>query len=374
MTPRDAVVDAAIDGLSAAAYTVPTDAPEADGTLAWDSTTVVVVETSGAGQRGLGWTYSSSAAAGVVNDLLAPVVTGLDVLDPPGANERMTRAVRNVGRQGVAAAAISAVDIALWDLKARLLEVPLSRLLGRVRDNVPVYGSGGFTTYDDERLHRQLEHWIHDCGVPAVKIKIGEGWGSCVDRDLARARSARDAIGNDRELFVDANGGYRLGEAIRVGHHLDGLGVTWFEEPVSSDDLAGLRRVRDALQLDVTAGEYGWDVAYFRRMLEAEAVDCLQIDITRCGGVTEFLRAAALAASYNMEVSAHCAPHLHAPVAAAVPNLRHIEYFHDHIRIEEQLLFDGAAPARDGVLHCRDDVNGLGMQLKTNDVARLRVA
>jgi L-alanine-DL-glutamate epimerase-like enolase superfamily enzyme len=370
MTRSEDVVEA----VTATAYTVPTDGPEADGTLAWDSTTVVVVDAVGAGHRGLGWTYGSAAAVNVVANLLSPAVVGRDVLDPPGANEAMSRAVRNVGRLGIAATAISAVDIALWDLKAKVLQLPLSRLLGRVRDSVTVYGSGGFTTYDDAQLHRQLERWVEECGVRAVKIKIGESWGARVDRDLVRAASARTVIGPDRELFVDANGGYHVGEAIRVGKRLDELGVAWFEEPVSSDDLAGLCHVRAAVDADVAAGEYGWDASYFRRMLEAEAVDCLQIDMTRCGGVTDFVRAAAVAASYNVDVSAHCAPHLHAVVAAAVPNLRHIEYFHDHIRIEEGLLFDGALPARHGAVKCRDDVVGLGMQLKDSDAQRLRVA
>ena len=370
MTPRDETVTA----VTAAAYTVPTDWPEADGTLSWDATTVVVVQVEGGGEVGLGWSYTTAAAVAVVQDLLAPVVTGADVLSPDRANEAMARAVRNVGRPGLVASALSAVDIALWDLKARLLGLPLVRLLGPMRDAVPVYGSGGFTTYDDERLRRQLEHWVGDCAVRAVKIKIGESWGARIDRDLARAASARAIIGADRELFVDANGGYRVGPAIRVGRELDALGVTWFEEPVSSADLDGLRQVRDAVRADVAAGEYGWELVDFRRLLSTGAVDCLQVDVTRCGGVTEFLRASALAASYNIEVSAHCAPHLHAPIAAAVPNVRHIEYFHDHIRIEEQLLFDGAQPARAGVLSVRGDRPGLGIDLRGRDADQLRVA
>jgi L-alanine-DL-glutamate epimerase-like enolase superfamily enzyme len=368
------VADQAVSAVTAAAYTVPTDGPEADGTLAWDKTTVVVVNATGAGQVGLGWSYTGAAAVTLIEDMLSSVVIGSDVLAPDRANEAMTRAVRNIGRPGLAACAISAVDIALWDLKARVLDVSLARLLGPVRDSLPVYGSGGFTTYDDARLGAQLEHWAGDCGVGAVKIKIGESWGSCVERDLARTSLARKIVGPDVEVFVDANGAYRVGPAVRVGGRLDELGVTWFEEPVSSADLDGLRAVRAAVCADVAAGEYGWELVDFRRLLAAGAVDCLQIDITRCGGVTEFLRAAALAASYNVEVSAHCAPHLHAPVAAAIPNLRHIEYFHDHIRIEEQLLFEGAQPARGGVLAANTDSAGIGMQLKQHDADQLRVA
>jgi L-alanine-DL-glutamate epimerase-like enolase superfamily enzyme len=249
--------------------------------------------------------------------------------------------------------AVSAVDVALWDLKARLLGRPLHRLLGAVRDSVPVYGSGGFTTYDDERTAAQLEGWLAD-GVGAVKIKIGESWGTRVDRDLHRVGLARRVAGDDIGVFVDANGGYRAGQAIRVGRGLATLGVSWFEEPVTSDDPAGLARVRDALDCDVTAGEYCWTVDDVVRLVEA--VDCIQLDATRCGGYTGWFRCAAVAAAHHLEVSAHCAPYLHLPVSAATPHLRHIEWFHDHVRIEQRLLspaglVDGALVPTDAPGH-----------------------
>jgi L-alanine-DL-glutamate epimerase-like enolase superfamily enzyme len=341
--------DPVVERIAAAAYTIPTDAAEADGTLRWDSTTVVVARAYAGDEMGLGWSYASAAAARVIDGLLASTVCGRSALDVTAANDAMSKAVRNVGRQGIAATAISAVDIALWDLKARLLGVSIGSLLGALRPAVPIYGSGGFTTYDDDQTTRQVKHWIDECGIDMVKIKIGESWGSRVDRDLHRTELVRGLIG-DRQLFVDANGGYDVGQAIRVGRCLDELDVRWFEEPVSSDDLPGLRDVRQALNADVAAGEYGYDLPYFHRMVAAGAVDCLQIDATRCGGITEFLRAAAVAAAANLEVSAHCAPHLHAAFVAAVPNLRHVEYFHDHVRIEEQLLFAGADPPSSGEL------------------------
>jgi L-alanine-DL-glutamate epimerase-like enolase superfamily enzyme len=358
--------DPTVATVSARAHKVPTDSPEADGTLEWDSTTVVCVEIRAADRCGLGWTYTTAGAVGVIDDLLSSAVVGRSAMDPPGANAAMSRAVRNVGRVGVAAAAISAVDVALWDLKARLLELPLATLLGRVHDDVEVYGSGGFTTYDDDQTARQVEGWIEDAGVNRVKIKIGESWGSRIERDLARVGFVRDLIG-DRELFVDANGGYSIGQAKRIGRILDDNGVTWFEEPVSSDDLDGLRLLRDQLSADVAAGEYGDCPAYFRRMLSAGAVDCLQIDVTRCGGVTDFMRVASLAAAHGIQVSGHCAPHLHASFAAAVPNLRHVEYFHDHARIEERILFAGAEPPKNGRLAPRAGCAGHGMSLR--DVA-----
>lgn len=362
--------DVPVESLAVSAYTVPTDTPEADGTAAWSATTMVLVEPLAGGVRGLGWSYTGAAAAEVVREVLAGVVCGRSALDVPGAAQAMAAAVRNLGRPGLAASALSAVDLGLWDLKAKLLELPLCRLLGQARAEVPVYGSGGFTTYDAARTRRQLAHWVHEQAIPRAKIKVAESWGSRPERDLERAALARNVLG-EAELFVDANGGYSRGQASRMGRRYADLGVTWFEEPVSSDDLPGLAGLRAELDLDVAAGEYGYDVGYFQRMCAAQAVDCLQVDATRCGGVTEFLRAAAVAAGQHLEVSAHCAPHAHAHVAASVPNLRHIEWFHDHVRIES-MLFEGTLDPSGGTI--RPDVGrpGLGLDLRPA-AARFRV-
>ena len=365
--------DPAIDGVTATVYEIPTDRPEADGTLAWSSTTLVVAHVTGGGRTGLGYTYGAGACKPLIEGELGPALSGHGVLDTGAALEAMVRAVRNLGRPGVAGYAISAVETALWDLKGILLGVPVSRLLGAVREAVPVYGSGGFTTYDEPAARAQLELWTGDLAIPRVKIKIGESWGAAQERDLARIAFARKVIGPDAELYVDANGGYRRKQAVRVAHAMAEHGVTWFEEPVSSDDLDGLREVRDQVDPDVTAGEYGYDLPYFARMVDAQAVDCLQVDVTRCGGITEWLRAAAVAAGRGLEVSGHCAPNLHAHVAAAVPNLRHLEYFHDHARIET-MLFDGALDPSGGVLRPDPSRPGLGLTLKDANGARYRVA
>ena len=360
-----------IDSVEAAAYTVPTDGPEADGTAEWNATTIVVVHATAGGHTGTGWTYGAPACAGVVTDLLADVVVGRDAAAVPGCWSAMVAAVRNATRAGVVGYAISAVDVALWDLKAKLLDVPLSTLFGVVHDQVPVYGSGGFTTYDDDRLADQLTGWAGELRMPRVKIKIGESWGADEERDLTRIALARKAIGPDVELYVDANGGYQRKQAVRLGRAMEQWDVRWFEEPVSSDDLDGLREVRDLVAADVTAGEYGTDITYFRRMCAAGAVDCLQIDATRCGGYTEWLRSAAVAAGFGLSVSGHCAPHLHAPVAAATPNLRHLEWFHDHVRIES-MLFDGALDPSGGTVTPHPSRPGHGLVFRQAEATRYR--
>jgi L-alanine-DL-glutamate epimerase-like enolase superfamily enzyme len=258
-----------VESVDWAAYRIPTDAPEADGTFAWNATTMVVVHARAGGATGLGWTYGAAAAG----------------------------------------------------------------------------------------------------HLPRVKMKIGESWGGAVSRDLARIALARNVIGDAAELFVDANGGYHRKQAVRVADRMADHGVSWFEEPVSSDDLDGLREVRDATAADVAAGEYGWDLPYFQRMVTA--VDCLQVDATRCGGITEWLRAAALAAAHNLDVSGHCAPHVHVDAALATPNVRHLEWFHDHVRIES-MLFDGALDPTGGVLRPDLSLPGHGLTFKERDAARYR--
>lgn len=353
--------DTPIESVTASIYRMPTRAPEADGTLSWTSTTAVVVEVTAAGGGGLGWTYGSGAAAAVIDGLRDDLI-GCDALDIAGAWSRMHRAARNWGTRGLVGQAISAVDIALWDLKARLLDVPLARLFGRVRQTVPVYGSGGFTSLGRAELAEQVDLWTR-AGCKAMKIKIAQDWGHRCDRDLARVRRLAHLAGAGVELMVDANGGYTRGQARRIGEQLTQLGVVWFEEPVSSADLDGLAATREAVTCDVAAGEYITDLDEARAL--CPIVDCLQLDATRCGGYTGWLRAAAVAQSWHVDVSAHCAPALHAPVATAIPHLRHVEWFYDHMRFERHLV-RGGPEVVDGRLQVDDFRVGHGMTLSSS--------
>ncbi len=353
----------------ALAYTIPTDKPEADGTIAWDSTTLVLVEIDAGGKTGLGYTYTSASVLPLIRQLLTKTIQRFDAFDIPGAWLAMQRSVRNLGREGLAATAISAVDCALWDLKAKLLDVPLVQLLGRLRDVVPIYGSGGFTTYTDDDLREQFSHWIANEGCRWVKMKIGTDPA----RDPHRVGVARAAIGA-RGLFVDANGALDIKQAAALAAVFEEQKVTWFEEPVSSDNLEGLRRLRDLLprDMEVAAGEYGYTIDYFRRMLDAGAVDVLQADASRCGGITGFMQAANLADAHHVALSAHCAPALHLHAACAAPRLRHQEWFHDHVRIE-RMLFDGAPAPHVGVIAPDLSRPGCGLEFKHADAQRYRV-
>lgn len=364
------IASTTVDELQVAAYSVPTEQPECDGTLCWDSTTVVVVHARAGDLQGLGYSYTHQAAAELINTQLAPHIVGGQAMDVPAAWQRMVQAVRNIGRPGLCSTAIAAVDSALWDLKARLLDVPLVTLLGGARPSVPVYGSGGFTNYSLDQLQAQLREWVQS-GISRVKMKVG----SDPEMDARRVNAAREAIGAKNALLVDANGAYTRKQALAMAEAFSDAGVCWFEEPVSSDDLAGLRLLRDRAPagIDIAAGEYGYDLFYFRRMLDAGAVDCLQADVTRCAGITEFLRVGALCQSYGIPLSAHTAPALHLHPCCALPNLRHVEYFHDHVRIERELFAGNITPVQ-GELHPDPGSPGHGLLLRKDAAERYRTA
>jgi L-alanine-DL-glutamate epimerase-like enolase superfamily enzyme len=357
-------VSTPVNRLEVSTYTVPTDSPESDGTLEWDSTTIIVVEAAGGGQRGLGYTYGDSSVGAFIESKLKGVVEGAEAMSPPAAWALMQRAIRNAGRPGVGAMAVSAVDIALWDLKARLLGIPLADALPRFHDRVPVYGSGGFTSYSLERLQEQLGGWAEE-GIPRVKMKVGREPG----KDPERVRVAREAIGKGVELLVDANGAYARKQALYWAEAFAVEGITYLEEPVSSEDREGLCLLRDRGPggLAIAAGEYEWTLPQLADL--ARCVDILQADVTRCGGITNLLRVDGICKGRQLPFSAHCAPAVSAHACCAMESLLHLEYFHDHVRVES-MLFDGVLGPGEG--HLRPDASrpGLGLELKRADAER----
>lgn len=358
-----------VNDLDVSAFTIPTSSPEADGTLSWNQTTIVVGTAEAGGLRSLGYTYAGISTAQLIDGVLKPIVLRQNSLLTGQIWMAMRRAVRNLGHPGICSMAIAAVDNSLWDLKARLCGTPLFALLGGARSRVAVYGSGGFTSYSILQLEAQLRAWVAE-GIRTVKMKVG----SRPEEDVSRVCAARKAIGPDIGLMVDANGAYSRKQAVRKAFEFRDLDVTWFEEPVSSDDLEGLRLVRDQGPpgMEIAAGEYGYDLPYFHRMLDAGSVDVLQADATRCGGITGFLQVGALCSAQCLQLSAHCAPALHAQPCCATLPLRHIEYFHDHVRIE-QMLFDGAPRPVHGAI-CPDlSRPGLGLEFKPADAKRFLV-
>lgn len=358
-----------IGEVSIAAYTIPTEAPESDGTLIWDKTTMVVVQLEAGGITGLGYTYADGGTAALVRDLLADLVTGADPLNIPALWCRMIDQVRNLGQTGMAAMAISAVDSALWDLKAKLLKLPLVSLLGACRAEMPIYGSGGFTSYSDKQLEQQFSNWLEE-GIPRMKMKVGRAR----DRDLKRVGLARRTIGNRAELFVDANSAYDRKSALYyIQRFAEQFDICWMGQPLVPEDRRGMRflRERSPVRVDIADGEYGYSLSYFREMIESGAVDVVMADATRCCGISGFLKVAALCEACSMPLSSHCAPLLHLHAGCATSSFRHAEYFHDHVRIE-RMFFEGVPEPVNGCLKPDLSQPGIGVTFRAADAEPYR--
>lgn len=344
-----------IDGIEAEARTIATDGPESDGTLEWTDTTIVLARVHARGEAGLGYTYADASAAGLIEGKLGPVLEGRDPMATAACWDAMHAALRNAGQAGAGAMALSAVDLALHDLRARLLGVPVAQSLGAAREAVAIYASGGFCSWDPNRLH---EWCASRAGAGAIKIKVGHEPG----RDLERLAVAR-AAAPDAELMVDANGAYAtVAEAAHWTEAFAEAGARWMEEPLSSDDLAGLHRVRERAPAGVAiaAGEYCWSALDARRLLEAGAVDVLQLDVTRCGGLSGALMIDALAWAHGVPTSLHCAPAASVHAGVAMRSVVHLEHFHDHVRVEDEVF--AAPPRPDGGLLTPPDRPGLGLE------------
>ncbi len=308
-------------------YRVPTEEPESDGTFRWDHTDMVLVTLEAGDVKGWGYSYADTATARLVHDLLLPLIEGESVFERARLWERMVQHIRNLGRPGICSMAIAAVDNALWDLYAKVLKMPLCRLLGQLRNNIPCYASGGFTSYSPVELSNRFRAKRKE-GFNMFKMKIGRD----KIQDLKRIEAARDAI-DDAQLFVDANGAYFAREAVSMAADFEAFDISWYEEPVTSDNLQGLRFVRHntTAKVQVSAGEYGYDLSYFQRMLNAGAVDVLQADATRCAGITGLVKVHTLCEAHHIPLSTHCAPSLHLHPALAMKNAVHVEYFADHV-------------------------------------------
>jgi L-alanine-DL-glutamate epimerase-like enolase superfamily enzyme len=356
-----------VEAVDVRAYTIPTDGLESDGTLEWRSTTMVFVEVRAGGQIGIGYTYADAAAGLLIRDLLVPVLLGADALQTAARWNELYSAVRNNGREGISSMAVSALDIALWDLKGKLLGSPVCALLGSARDEVPVYGSGGFTSYDLNRLTTQMSGWVHELGVPRVKMKIGRD----AELDPSRVAAVRRAIGDDAALFVDANGAYSVKQALELAMRFAEERVCWFEEPVDHRNLDGNAAVcaRAPAAMEISNGEYAFSPEAFVRIVDSGAADVLQADVTRCGGFSGFAIADAICAARCKPLSSHCAPYATLHGAMAAKTLRHAEYFHDHVRIE-RLFFDGTEAPHDGALAPDLGRPGIGLELKRADAER----
>lgn len=279
------------------------------------------------GVEGTGFTYSlgpgARAARALVDELAADRVVGLDPLDWARTWHELWAVTHRLGR-GVALAAISALDIAVWDLRARRAGLPLYRLLGAQRERVPIYGSGRATHQmsTDELVDGALAY-VEE-GYRAVKLRAG---ALGAERDLARVAAVREAVGADVRIMVDCNERFDAATALWLGRELEGLGVHWLEEPLIADDAAGHARLADRLRIPIAVGEHLQGRFEFADYLRRGAASVLQPDAPLMGGVSEWCRVCTLADAHGASISPHFLPELHVQLAAASRPCTYLEHF-----------------------------------------------
>jgi L-alanine-DL-glutamate epimerase-like enolase superfamily enzyme len=311
------------------------------------------------GLEGLG--VGQPGARELIERTLKELLVGQDPLCHEKLWDDMFWRVRGFGRKGLAFCAISAVDIALWDLKGKAFGVPLYRLLGPYTDSVPIYGSGGWTHFTEAELVAEQLGYV-ERGIPRVKMKVAKDFGQAEAEDLRRLAAVRRAVGDGVEVYVDANNGYYAKQAIRLARRFEEYNVGWFEEPVLADDVAGLAAVARAIDLPVATGEHEYTKYGFRELIAQGGADIVQPDVGRVGGVTEWLKVAHLAHAFNLPVAPHAVQLVHLHLACATPNLKVVEYLGVAEEVDRVWYTEFPAP-KDGRWSPSPDRHGLGLAL-----------
>ncbi len=323
------------------------------------------------GIEGLGTSAGSTAVQAVVEDSLKGVLIGEDPFNIEKLWDLMFWTVRGVGRKGIAFCAISALDIALWDLKAKALDLPLYRLLGPYTDTVPVYGSGGWTNFSESELVAEQVGYV-ERGFPRVKMKVGKDFGMSEDEDVKRLAAVRKAVGDDVEIYVDANNGYYAKQAIRMSQIFEQFDVKWFEEPVLADDIEGLAMVSQSTTIPVATGEHEYTKFGFKDLIARGGADIVQPDIGRVGGVTEWMKVAHIAHAFNLPVAPHAYQLIHLHVACATPNLKVVEYLGVSDQSDRVWYTEFPEPVN-GMWSPYSDRPGLGLELDPAAVKKFKV-
>jgi L-alanine-DL-glutamate epimerase-like enolase superfamily enzyme len=322
-----------------------------------------------AGAEGLG--VGTPIAREIIERVFKPLLVGQDPLCIEKIWDDMFWRVRGYGRKGVAFCAISAVDIALWDLKARLFGVPLYRLLGPYTDRVPIYGSGGWTSYTEAELVREQMSYV-ERGIPRVKMKVAKDFGRAEREDVKRLAAVRKAVGDDVEIYVDANNGYYAKQAIGMARHLSEYDVKWFEEPVLADDIAGLAAIARAIDIPVATGEHEYTRYGFKSLIADGGADIVQPDVGRVGGVSEWMKVAHLAQAFNLPVAPHAVQLVHLHLACCISNLKVVEYL-GTVEEGDRIWYTEFPQPRDGYWSPYPDRPGLGLELSPDAVRRFAI-
>ncbi len=253
------------------------------------------------------------------------LIKGEDPLRTEQVTAKLRAASAPCGPGGVAALAISAIDIALWDIRGKAFGVPLARLLGGLRDRVPAYASGALTrTTPPGKLERAAAALVEK-GYSQIKTQMAVD-GLNAAQEVERIRLVRGAVGPNTNLMVDINQRWSVHEAISIGHQIEDLHLGWLEDPTRCDDYQGLAEIARALATPICAGEYLYGIEPHRQTMMHHAVDIVMIDLLRAGGVTQWMKIAGMAEAFNRPVASHLLPEIHVHLIAAVPNGLVVEY------------------------------------------------
>lgn len=319
--------------------------------------------TTDKGLVGIGVTYHEVGGE-AVRDLIVRNMTGKlvgrDPLESDALWHEFFHYLRGVGRKGVTFCALSAVDIALWDLKGKILNIPVHRLLGGDRTRVPVYASGGWTSYTDDQLVAEMQSFAAR-GFKMVKFKVGYAGGTDIRRDVVRVRKVREALGPDIDILVDANNCFDAATAAQLANRIREYDIKLFEEPVFADDIPGLSRFRRATDIPLATGEHEYTKFGVRDLLLAEAADYVQADGARAGGYTEMLKIAGMTQAWNVKFAPHAMENVHLPLVAATPNAPFLERLAMFEEITARVFKNAAVPV-DGFMEV-PEAPGLGLEL-----------
>lgn len=324
---------------------------------------VIVRVTTDQGLEGIGITYHEVGGEATLELIRRNMVHRLIDRDPFDTEvlwQEFFHYLRGVGRKGVMYCALSAVDIALWDLKGKITGLPLYKLFGGGRTRVPVYASGGWTSYSDEELVAEMQGMVAR-GFDTIKFKVGFDGGRNLQRDVVRVRKVREAVGPDIRLLVDANNSFDAASAVQLANRIREYDITLFEEPVFADDIPGLARFKRGTDIPLATGEHEYTKFGVRDLLLHEAADIVQVDGARAGGMTEMLKCAALTQAWNVKFAPHAMENIHLHLVAAVPNALFLERLLMFEDLTAQVFKDAPVPVN-GMMEV-PDLPGLGLSL-----------
>ena len=317
----------------------PADSPLVVGIPVGNATREFVTLELGtdAGIEGIGLTFFGGPLTVTLKeavDALGALTIGANPLHVEAITAKLRQAASSAGPGGIFTLALSAIDIALWDIKGKALEQPVCTLLGGHRDRVPTYASGALMRPHPVDYLSQAGPRLVNMGFKQMKMQLGAE--PTVAREVERVRVLRQVLGDDIDLMCDINQLWDVNQAIDIGRRVEPYHLYWLEDVVAHDDYQGLARVADALTTPIAAGEYHYGIRPFRHMLEARSIDIVMIDLLRAGGITQWMKIAGMAEAFNVPVVSHLIPEIHVHLVAAIPHGLTVEYMPWTLRLFEE--------------------------------------